>query len=328
VVQIDCAGMGLVEARRRRCADDAGPPPRRGSCRWLPRSAGGTSRCGRRRRENQRCPPGLRQCPSRSRSFHQPEDLVAVRRPVARLLERISAAAADQVRRAMTGLAGSKTTSSKSRVRISPGFAISTDRERPACDEHVSAGQILAADPADPLPGGDHAPRVADEEADVEASDVDPQLEGACGDDALERPLEQPPLDRAPPPRAGSRSGRRSPAPGSAAPAWSSHECRSSDLARLREGDRPEPLVERQPGASWRRCRDSSSVEEDQVAGRARRAAPLDDRERAAHERLAQAPGLATVADEAMKRGRRPRRSMTRCSRSRIWWRCDPKIPR
>ncbi len=53
------------------------------------------------------------------------------------------------------------------------------------------------ADPAPPLPGRHHGPGVPDENAKVEAPDVDAQLQGARRNDREERPVRKPLLDLA-----------------------------------------------------------------------------------------------------------------------------------
>ena len=80
----------------------------------------------------------------------------------------------------------------------------------------------VRAHPPRALPGGHHAAGVADQDAGVEAADVDPHLERRGGDHAVEVAREQLPLD--PPPLLGEEAGAvardapgGAPAPGAAA---------------------------------------------------------------------------------------------------------------
>ena len=54
------------------------------------------------------------------------------------------------------------------------------------------------AHPSSPLPGGRHRPRVADQEANIQPADIDPQLQGAGGDHPQELARDQLGLDLPP----------------------------------------------------------------------------------------------------------------------------------
>ena len=156
-------------------------------------------------------------------------------------------------------------------------------------DQHRERRTVLPADPADPLPRRHDAARIADQKTDIQAADVHPQLQCARGDHSVERPVEQASLDLPPFLRKVARAvgahasriaGRRLQQP---------RVQKLRDLACLGEGDGAIPFVER-PGEELRGggVRARPRVQKHQVAGGARRAAPIHDREAPPRERLTQ----------------------------------------
>ena len=67
---------------------------------------------------------------------------------------------------------------------------------RARCDEDGDAGALPPAGPAELLPRGGHRTRVAGQDRDVEAADVDAQLERVGRDDTEDLAVAQPALDR------------------------------------------------------------------------------------------------------------------------------------
>ncbi len=124
--------------------------------------------------------------------------------------------------------------------------------------DHAVAG---APDAARALPGRDLAARVPDQDADVEASHVDAELERRGGDHAGELAAEQAPLDLAPllgqEARAIGADARGEGGLGGGDPLV--HQL--GDAARLREGDRAQAGAHREPEQPSR----------DRVGGAARR---------------------------------------------------------
>jgi hypothetical protein len=168
------------------------------------------------------------------------------------------------------------------------GHEVLVERVRHA-DEHGQGRAVLPPDAPDPLPGGDYASGVPDEQAHVETADVHAQLEGARRDHSLQRAREQTALDLA------ALLGEVAGAVGAHARGVAGRSLQEPrmqelrDLARLGEGDRAVPLVER-PGEKLRRggVRAAARVQEQEVPLGAGRAAPIHHGEPASREGLAQ----------------------------------------
>ena len=62
-------------------------------------------------------------------------------------------------------------------------------------DEHHQGFALAAADPAGPLPGGHHRARIAYQDADIQAADVDAQFQGRGGDHPEQAAAGQPAFD-------------------------------------------------------------------------------------------------------------------------------------
>ncbi len=109
-------------------------------------------------------------------------------------------------------------------------------------DHHDERVAVLPADAPDPLPGRGHRAGIADEHAHVEPADVDPELEGAGGEDGEEVSLEQARLDLAPLFGKVPRAVGREAAPQARRLLDDPRVEQLGDPAGLGEGDRPETV--------------------------------------------------------------------------------------
>ena len=177
-------------------------------------------------------------------------------------------------------------------LRMGHDVAVERVGER---DEDGQRFAVLAPGAADPLPRGGERAGIADEDADVEAADVDPGLERRGADDPFELAGEEAAFDLAPFLRqvAGTVAGdaRREVRPRLAQPLV--HQLRHA--ARLGEGDRLAPRVHRAGEHVHRDGVRADRVrrEEEGVARRARRAALPHHLARLAEERLGEGARLA-----------------------------------
>ena len=200
-----------------------------------PAERGLTSRCGLRRNEN-RAGRRRRSCTSRPSCDQRGDDVAAPRPagpPAPPLVSGSSAAAQTRCWPATSGFHGSSTAFSNSPPKNSSGWCttywssasgIATSTTRPSL--------ALPADPADPLPRRDQRARIADEDADVQPADVDPQLQRAGGEDRGQLAAEQAGFERRAAPPAGSPRGRARPRPRSSGSCCTSQVCSSSVTRR------------------------------------------------------------------------------------------------
>ena len=100
------------------------------------------------------------------------------------------------------------------------------------------------AHPASPLPGGGHRSRVAHQDAHIQPADIDPQFQGAGGDDPQELPGNQLGLDLPPFLRKEAGPVRAHPAPQVRPVLQHPGMEQFGDLAGLGEGERAEAGVD------------------------------------------------------------------------------------